>query len=117
MNNKANRLDSTKQAASEISGAQIEGLAKLDATQAATALKALFRNPHVAMIAGAQTNYCMRGTREPLSDALWKKIKEDMKGAWAEDWWNTSSNEAIEQLKDEHGICDVGDCDDAGDCA
>ena len=117
MRSKQKSLEKTKQAAPVLSRAMIEGLATLDANEAAAALTALYRNPHVAMIAGAQADYCMSGTREPLSDELWQKIADDLKGAWAEDWWNTSADSAIWQLKEEHGICEVGDCGHAEDCA
>lgn len=47
MSNNSKSLGKTKQAASEITGTQIEGLANLDAKQAAAALEALYRNPYV----------------------------------------------------------------------
>ena len=117
MRSKQKSLEKTKQAAPVLSRAMIEGLATLDANEAAAALTALYRNPHVAMIAGAQADYCMSGTREPLSDQLWQSISGDMKDAWASDWWNTSANEAIWQLKADHGICEVEDCNDAENCS
>ena len=92
---------------------QIESLRTLDAKQASQALNALWENPHVAMIAGAQMDYCMRGTHEPLSDKLWNSIKGEMKDAWADDWMNTSNNQSMLDLCYEHGICDVQNCADS----
>jgi hypothetical protein len=83
---------------------EIEDLKTLSAKKAKEALDSLYQNPHVTMIAGAQADYRTIATGRMVSDKLWNSIKEELRGAYAMDWWNESTNEAKWNLLGEHGI-------------